>query len=307
MSASHPNPLGGSLVLVGGTGGLGKEIAKGLVTANGFDRKKALVRGDLTKGKDLVEMGWEVVLVQDLSDDTEMESVLAGSTVIVSTLSGGDLVNLETTLIRAGKKVGVKLFVPSQFGVDYRRWGNSFPFIAAKKAVLDSAEHEQLPTLKVFNGFFSDSIFDFFADPANAKATMIGDGLAKVSWTKRSDIGYVLAKALEDPEYQTGGFLSMAGDTMSFKDALANLEKALGKELTIETMGAEEALKLEQELLKKGLEGDMGAFYGSFKYHLMGEPERGNDGCNVSADAKTYGLPLASLKAVLEEVYGQKN
>jgi NAD(P)-dependent dehydrogenase (short-subunit alcohol dehydrogenase family) len=33
-----------TLVLVGGTGGLGAEVAQGLVTSEGFDKRVALVR-----------------------------------------------------------------------------------------------------------------------------------------------------------------------------------------------------------------------------------------------------------------------
>ena len=189
-----------SLVMFGATGGLGFEVAKGLVTAVGFDAKKAVVRdASSDKATKLKDMGWELVEVKDvLNDSAALEKALAGSKVVVSTMSGNDMVALETTVVKAAKKAGASLFVPSQFGVDYRRWGTEFPFLAGKKAVVDAAEAEGLPTLTVFTGYFSDWIFGFFADLENAKVTWIGDGNDKISWTRRSDIGYVLAKALED-------------------------------------------------------------------------------------------------------------
>ena len=45
-----------TLFLVGGTGGLGSEVAKGRVTAEGFSSRKALVRS-AEKAQHLVEMG----------------------------------------------------------------------------------------------------------------------------------------------------------------------------------------------------------------------------------------------------------
>ena len=128
--------------MFGSTGGLGFEVAKGLVTAKGFDAKKAVVRdASSDKAAQLKEMGWELVQVKDILNDSDaLDQALAGSKVVVSTMSGNDMVALETTVVKAAKKAGASLFVPSQFGVDYRRWGTEFPFLAGKKAVLDSSK-----------------------------------------------------------------------------------------------------------------------------------------------------------------------
>ncbi|KAL3915930.1 MAG: hypothetical protein SGARI_008078, partial [Bacillariaceae sp.] len=214
-------------------------------------------------------------------------------------MSGNDMVTLETAVVKAAKKAGVSLFVPSQFGVDYRRWGTSFPFLAGKKQVLDAAEKEGLPTLSVFVGFFSDWIFGFFADIDNGKVTWIGDGNDKISWTCRSDIGFVLAKALEDPTVVAeGGTISMQGDCMSFNDATKLLGEALGKTFVVDYMDSQEAKKQEDELLEKGLKGDVGSFFGAFKLHLMGEPARGNDGADLNAQASNQGFHMQSLEDV---------
>jgi uncharacterized protein YbjT (DUF2867 family) len=160
--------------------------------------------------------------------------------------------------------------------------------------------------LKVFTGFFSDANFSFFFDLEKATGSIVGDGSVKVSFTNRADIGTVLAKALSDEKYANGGFLSMEGDNKTFKEAIELLEQATGKKFTIETLDPQEALQQEQELLKVGLQGDMGAFYGSFKLHLLGEPARGNDGCDLSAEAESYGVKLETLEETLMSVYGAK-
>uniref|UniRef100_A0A7S2Y4Y8 NmrA-like domain-containing protein n=1 Tax=Entomoneis paludosa TaxID=265537 RepID=A0A7S2Y4Y8_9STRA len=292
-------PTNNSLFLIGGTGGLGTEVAKGLVTATGFESKKAIVRdASSDKAQALADMGWTLVEVKDLTDADLLETALAGVQTVVSTLSGNDMVSLESNIIQSAKKTGATLFVPSQFGVDFYRWGTEFPFLAGKKAVQEAAAAAELPVLNVFTGYFSDWIFGFFVDLENAKVTWIGDGSDKVSFTSRDDIGYVLAKALADPEYAQGGSLSMQGDYASFNEATKWLGESLGKDIAVEYMNADDAKKLESELLVKGLEGDVGAFFGSFKYHLMGEPARGNDGCNLSKQAKDYGHELKTLKQV---------
>ena len=294
-----------TLYLIGGTGSLGLLIAKGLATASGFESLKALVR-DMKKAQPLAEMGWECVQVDDFKDVAGLKAAMKDAKVVVSTVGGGDMVELETAAMQAAKQVGATLYVPSQFGVDYRRWGTSFPFLAGKKKVLDTADELGLPTLKVFTGLFSDFVFDFLADPQHAKGKIVGDGTAKLSFTRRSDIGYVLAKALADPKYENGGCLSMEGDNKSWKEGLDLLGKTLGKEIDIEFVDAEEALKQEEDLLQAGLAGDMGAFYGSFALHLLGEPARGNTGGNVGADANMYDVKLETLEETLTDLYGQK-
>ena len=291
-----------TLFLIGGTGGLGSLVAKGLATADGFTEKKALVR-DLSKGKALQDMGWALVKVSDFKDVSEITTALAGAKVIVSTLSGGDMVGLETAAITAGKAAGASLFVPSQFGVDYRKWGTSFPFLAGKKQVLDFAEKEGMPTLKVFTGYFADWIFSFFGDIEKGTITIVGDGDVPMTFTHRGDIGFALAKALSDPKYAEGGCFAMEGDSKTMKQSVALLEKITGKTFVVETIDPLEALSKEQELLKLGLEGDMGAFFGSFRLHLLGEPARGNEGCNLSSEAESYGVQLKTLEETFKETY----
>lgn len=287
--------------MFGATGGLGMEIAQGLVTAKDFDAKKAVVRDPSSeKAQALTKLGWDLVQVKDMNDSKALEGALDDAKVVVSTLSGNDMVALEANILRAAKKAGASLFVPSQFGVDYRRWGTEFPFLAGKKAVLDVAEKEGMPVLTVFNGYFSDWIFGFFTDLQEKKVTWIGDGNDKITWTRRSDIGFVLAKALADPELASGGTLSVQGDYMSFNDATQLLGDALGQRFEVTYMDPEQAKKEETEMLKKGLDGDVGAFFGAFKFHLMGEPARGNDGSDLNSSYNNYGVKMQSLEDVFK-------
>lgn len=210
-----------SLFLLGGTGKLGSLLAKGLRTATGFTSYKAIVRStDSPKAQALRGMGWELVQVSDGKDVEALTSALQGAQTVVSTLGGADLAALETTAVQASKAAGATLFVPSQFGVDYRVFGDDFPLFQNKQKVLAAAEAAGLPTLKVFVGFFSDFIFGFFANVEEGMAKLIGDlDGGKMSFTKRADIGYVLARALQSDHYNgKGGFLSMSAETLTWKE-----------------------------------------------------------------------------------------
>ena len=139
----------------------------------------------------------------------------------------------------------------------------------------------------------------------NGKARIVGDpeSSALISFTRRSDIGKVLAKALESEEFFKGGTLSMQGSTMKWKDAVSLLGKVTKKEFEFEMISVDDAAKSQAELLKKGLSGDMGAFYGSFALHLLLEPAKGNDGSDTSAEAKDFGIKLETLEETLGVVY----
>ena len=221
MPLPNNNNSNNTLFLLGGTGALGSAMAPGLVTSKGFDAYKAIVRStESDAAQALQSMGWTLVQVPDLTNVSALTKALQGAKTVVSTLGKGDLALLETAAVKAAKAARVSLFVPSQYGVDYRRFGTEFPFLAGKSKVLAKADELGLPTLKVFVGLFSDFIFGFLTNVHEGTANLIGDiDGGKVSFTKRSDIGYVLARALESGKYDyKGGILSMSAETLTWKE-----------------------------------------------------------------------------------------
>mmetsp|Transcript_481 Transcript_481/g.1101 ORF Transcript_481/g.1101 Transcript_481/m.1101 type:complete len:312 (-) Transcript_481:191-1126(-) len=297
-----------SLAFIGATGKLGQEIAPGLKTAEGFDRFLAVVRPEsITKepAKHLQELGYELVSC-DVSDTEALEKVLQGCKVVVSTLSKGQLHKLETGIVDASKKAGVSLFVPSQFGVDLERFGASHPVYQAKVKVIEKAEQAGLPVLKVYTGFFSDIIFDVLADPWEGTARLVGDpaDAPPVSFTRRSDVGYVLAKALADPAYSDGGVLAMAGTTCKWKEGLDLLASITGKEFEYTTISVEEAEKEQTRLIEEGEEElNLRKNWAAFSLHLLTVTGSGNHGVDTSAIAKNYGHEMEPLDVTLNDVY----
>jgi uncharacterized protein YbjT (DUF2867 family) len=285
------------LALVGGTGGLGVEIAKGLVTATGFVEKIALVRSESEKSKNLADLGWKINVV-DFGDAAALQAALHGVTVVVSAIGGLALEETEISIMNAAKAAGVALYVPSQFGVDFRRWNGKFPLMEAKNVVLKHAESLGLPTLLVFAGAFADATLYFMVDIPNQKAKVVDGGDTLYTFTRRSDIGYVLAEALADPKYSSGGYLSVHGETMSFKQALAVLEQVSGVAFAIENLTAAQAHQQEQGLLAKG---DMGSFFAAFGIHLLAEPAFSNStGFNVSVEADNHGHVMESFRSTIK-------
>jgi hypothetical protein len=100
----------------------------------------------------LRNLGWTIEKV-DFDNADDLRSVLSGAKTVVSTLSGSDMVELEKKIIDGAKAVGASLFVPSQFGIDYRRWAGNSLFFQGKQAVLAYAKEVGLATLSALCGF----------------------------------------------------------------------------------------------------------------------------------------------------------
>lgn len=300
-----------SLVLVGGTGRLGQEIAVGLKTAPGFDAFRALVRPESTSKPEARrlqdELGYELVPVQDFTDVSALQRVLAGCRVLVSTLAKGQLWNLETALIDAASRAGVELFVPSQFGLDLDRFGADFEVYKTKADIVQRARRADLPVLRVTCGLFSDVVLDVLADPWEGTATLVQSEVtkpSKVSFTRRSDIGHVLAKALADPVYQDGGVLAMAGTTVHWKEALDMLANMMGKTFEYTVLSAEEAQARERELMDDfETKLDLRLKWKAFGLHVLTGIGSGRDGIDLSARARDYGHPMEPLEVTLRDVY----
>jgi hypothetical protein len=90
-----------------------------------------------------------------------------------------------------------------------------------------------LLTLKVFIGLFSDTTFYLLTNLQAITTTLVDNGSYSFSFTRQSNIGFVLAKALTNPNYASGGFLSMNGSTMPWKKALELAEGIIGKSFQV--------------------------------------------------------------------------
>ena len=94
-----------TLILIGGTGGLGAEVAKGLVTSTAYTEKKALVRS-AEKATALKDLGYTLVEFSAYDQPEELVNVLKGAHTIVSTLGGGDMAKLEIAVSRPKSRCG---------------------------------------------------------------------------------------------------------------------------------------------------------------------------------------------------------
>ncbi|KAL9931766.1 hypothetical protein V8E36_009316 [Tilletia maclaganii] len=190
----------------------------------------------------------------DYDSIDSIADALQGIDAFVSALGNQHKPSLPQDLATAAHKAGVKLFVPSEFGLDYANPRTEpFPPMLYKKLELHKyAEQLGLPWVAFTNGAFGSWLFHpaFGYDFKNKTAVVRGDGKAKVSVTDTRDVGLFVVLALTTqpvPAPGTGKVYRIEGYETTQADAIAALEKETGSKWTIQTASLEEAQSKQTE------------------------------------------------------------
>lgn len=180
----------------------------------------ALTRGD---NNEIVSLGIPQRVV-DYSSLDSLIGALKDVDVVVSTVNGPGFY-AQRLLADAAKHVGVKLFVPSEFGVCTQKitWGPMM-FKPEFHRYLDSIN---LPRAIFYNGAFSDVGARWGVDIPNKTATIVGAGTTPMTWTARADIAGFVAYVLTHlpPEELHGKVFGIEGSRATFMHSVSLVEK----------------------------------------------------------------------------------
>lgn len=247
-----------TIAIAGGSGGIGKAIARAVVERGKHD-VLILSRKPSDDPK---------TLVVDYLDVSKLQSVLEGRNVhtVISALSFGNQGSVEAqlNLIKASDQaVCVKRFMPSEFGALYKpeydrikhlpckivvltgllfkklyRHIESLPLYAGKFKAVEELENTTLEYTRFSNGMFMDYWFAPFvpsAFPANlpcwidlaAKfAAIPGDGNTAMVLTHSQDVGRFVAAVLDLPRWEKR--YCLAGDRLTLNEFLSIAEEGIG-------------------------------------------------------------------------------
>ncbi|KZV84566.1 NAD(P)-binding protein [Exidia glandulosa HHB12029] len=235
-----------STFAVAGAGGLGALIAEELVKqgATVF----VLTRGDSSKAP-----AGATARKVDYGKEESLVEALKGIDVIVSTLSEGGFA-VQPALADAAKKAGVKLFVPSEFGVKTHEIPEGL--LSFKPALHKHLESIGPPYTRYNVGLFSDvPLSPFFGfDLEKKTASLIGNGSSKWAATTRPDIAHFVAYTLTHlPKAQLeGAVLSVVGSRIRWDEVVTVLEKKYSGKFAVEYRDAATA---EKGVAEKGFAG----------------------------------------------------
>ncbi|TFK64333.1 NAD(P)-binding protein [Pluteus cervinus] len=141
--------------------------------------------------------------------------------VLISTVGSEALGQQQMNLADASKQAGVKLFVPSEFGVP--TVGRKDGIFGYKTNLIEHLRKIGVPSFCVFNGCFTEGILDLVGYESNKEFNVIGEGTAPISFTAVSDVAGYVAHVLttQPPKKLENGVVRLEGDRASLADIAA--------------------------------------------------------------------------------------
>jgi hypothetical protein len=143
------------------------------------------------KNRDLESKGAEVRSYDVTSADASF--ALKDVDVLIST-AGFEAIGLQSLLVKAAASVGVKLFVPSEFGDTTDNRPESLMTLKVK--IREEAMYLGLPTVAFFSGLWPEGLPWLGFDIKNGKIEIKGQGDAEISMTSVEDVARFVAYVL---------------------------------------------------------------------------------------------------------------
>ncbi|CAE6355205.1 unnamed protein product [Rhizoctonia solani] len=213
------------IAVAGASGYVGKPIADELLKAGNLE-VRILTRKSGVNGSEVQAFKARGASVHGVNyeDETELTEALKGVDIVLSTLNSGGITDAQPNLLRASKKAGVKLFMPSEFGDPFEGEAESEIF-RAKRELHKLAKELEMPIAVILTGLFPDyCLVPVMGWNFEAKAVDIwGTGDEKITWTTMPDIaryvayvlGHVPLTGLQDQVLGIQGDLKTANEVVA--------------------------------------------------------------------------------------------
>ncbi|KAI1479692.1 NAD(P)-binding protein [Daldinia eschscholtzii] len=232
------------VAIAGATGNLGPSVLKQLLE-DGF-KVTVLAR----KGATHTFPPSVTVAEIDYESPESLEKALNGQDAVVSAV-GFDGLPSQTSLVQAAVKVGVKRFIPSEYGGDAENEKIlSLPPFRPKKVVTDLLKKEaaagSITYTLISTGPFFDmgTRFGFIIDLKNKKINLWDGGNRPFSTTTIASTAKAVSEVLKHPEETKNRNVHVHNVHISLKELLEHAKKAIGSDgWTSEVKSIDEHLK----------------------------------------------------------------
>lgn len=225
-----------AVAVAGGTGNLGSKIVKQLLASSSLPRFRELIvlaRAESDKTREFQSQGASVRIY---SEDN-LPKALDGVDVLINTV-GPSGHHFKEAMLRALPQTSVKLYFPSEFGVDH--YVHDFPHEEwdAKKKHYRLAQ-ELIPRIRisrVYAGLFlEDSIGPWFGfNTKHSRYEAIGSPDQVTSYTSMDDVGRALGVLSTLDPGKVPEQVHLAGDSKSMAQIAQIMDEACGKKNGIE-------------------------------------------------------------------------
>ncbi|KAG8983576.1 hypothetical protein FRB94_007507 [Tulasnella sp. JGI-2019a] len=232
-----------TIAIAGATGNLGALITKAFLNLHpeSVGRVLILTRNlDGEKAKVLEGLGARLVKL----DGPIQAGALKGVDVLVNSLSGGNVpAETSDSLVKEAVASGVKVYFPSEFGMDHRNGPQNHVWFHEKARHVAAARNiaqGHLQVIQLYIGMFTEVIFGpfFGLDTKSGVYTSLGSGTAdkEVSITSTADIAAAVARlaiiAVADPT-SVPDQVRITGDNRSFNELADIVGSEVGKKITV--------------------------------------------------------------------------
>jgi len=190
-------------------------------------KKRPLFDNYVAQGATLVE--------GDITKPETYQEKIKGIDVVVATL-GGAVIHTQIPLVHAAKAAGVKLFVPSEYGLDVEH--SESPIFAGKKSVRKEIESLGLNHTYIVTGPFYEFYFGWpgwHQDLVNHKATLVGERSTKVSLAPFTEVAELFPAIVNDPS-SINKIVALSGDQITIGAIYDELVAALGDKVSTHTL-----------------------------------------------------------------------
>ncbi|KAI8623234.1 hypothetical protein F5Y19DRAFT_390345 [Xylariaceae sp. FL1651] len=277
------------VAIIGGSGNLGQAAVRELLDA-GF------VVTALSRENSSPTLPSGVVLKKvDYSSVESLTSALEGQDALVSIIATAAVAN-QRPLVDAAVAVGIKRFIPSEFGINTRFLGNKpiGKILQGKIQTLNyihekSRENPSFTWTGISTGLFFDWGLDYGSigfDKIAKTATIYDTGDEPFQATNLHLIGKAIAAVLNHPDQTVNRYISIASFNPSQNQILEIVERLTGEKWTVNRLATAEQEQIGLEKLSKG---DYSAFSSFLRKRIF------QDGAGLAVQGPDNALDVLEL------------
>lgn len=268
------------IVVAGAQGNLGKLVCESLMSRANAAGTPLLVRGLVRKGgqhaaqsprEETASSDQEIVIETiDYDRDDDLDRVCAGAYAVVSTLQGNDdvLVGVQSRLLRAAIRKGVRRFIPSDYSIDFTELpvgtNRNFDTRRAFHETADRIIHETKSSIEftsIFQGAFTELLASGWVllDYKKRRVAYFGSPDTTMEFTTWKDTAEYTAAVALDPN-PTPRALHIAGVRLTPRDVQRLATRVTGTQFGLKRVmpvGALRVLIKVVKLFKPGKKDDL--------------------------------------------------
>ena len=215
-----------TIAIVGASGHLGKEVAGALLSSTFRQSYGNVLLLTRDRGDSRPAAPPAGADIRCFSND-KLADALQGVDVWISTVGPAGH-NFKDSLVDAIAQSNVKLYIPSEFGVDHTIHDFSQPEWDHKKHhdALVKARLQKTKVCRIYDGLFlEDSLGPWFGmDVKRGVFHSVGPADSPISFATKADVGKVVAQLARIPYDQVPPHLRISGDALSMRQIAKVLE-----------------------------------------------------------------------------------